>query len=423
MASPKTQVISIEQLREGMYVVQLDIPWMNSPFLTHSKLIKSPKDIQALVKAGVKNVSIDLEKSVTTDLPVSSESKVSDHSSQTKTSESVAPPAAIASAMPSHSAAPTLAEEMQVALGIRKKIKDAVENLQRSFETSMPVAVASLLPIVDSTLQSLERNSQALMNLVHMTRKAKKLADHAFGTFSLALNLAVTRGVSSEEKEHLGIAALLHEAGWAQLPMNLLGSRVRYTPQQLALIQKHIALGEAILGKSDLPPLVRRVIAEHHELLDGSGYPKGLKGEQIHPLSRLLTVVDQYEERVHHLADRPGMIATNALRSLYLDADKGRLDTEVVASFINMLGIYPVSTVVQLNTGEKAVVVEVHPQALLLPTVKVFFDANGQALTKPYLLNLSEKRDDGLVRTIESAIETQDVAEAKKFMLSESDWM
>src|SRR5690606_12464092 len=133
------------------------------------------------------------------------------------------------------------------------------------------------------------------------------------------------------EREQLGLAALLHEAGWTQLPLNLIGKRTRYTPTEIALIHKHTLISDQILLRSDLPELTRRLVAEHHELLDGSGYPQGLKSDQIHPLSQLLTVVDVYEERVHQLTDEPGMIPTSALRLLYIEAERGVFSAEAVA--------------------------------------------------------------------------------------------
>ena len=417
MASKRLQSIRIDQLRIGMCVAKLDISWLDSPFLSHAKQIKSDKEIQALEDAGVQQLMIDLERGDGLSessgdsvggqaAPTIGDSKDSAHSKQEPLS-----------------LAQSVAKEMKAAFSIRSKVKEAVDGVFRSLETGAPVEMEDLLPLIDSTLASLERNSQALMSLVHLTRKSKKLADHTFGTFSLVLNLAAQMNLPDSEKEALGVAALLHEAGWTQLPLSLMGSRVRYNANQLTLVQKHTLLGEKLLARSELSALSRRIVNEHHELLDGSGYPKGLKGDQIHRLTQLLTVVDVYEERVHQLTDKPGMIATNALRSLYLDAEKGMLNPEVVAMFINTLGIYPVSTAVELNTGEKAVVTAVHAEAPLQPLVKIYYDAKGNLMSPPLEIDLHAPSSAG-ARQVKAALDPRaaDVDPARRLILEEGDW-
>ncbi len=280
--------------------------------------------------------------------------------------------------------------ELQVAIKLRSEIKKAVENLTRALEVGAPVDTAELIPLVDRTLDSLERNDQALMSLIHLSRKAHKLADHVFGTFCLVLNLALLRQVPEMEREQLGLAALLHEAGWTQLPLNLIGRHTRYTSTERALVQKHTLIGNQILSHSELPELTRRIVAEHHELLDGSGYPAGLRSEQIHPLSQFLIVVDTYEERVHQLTDEPGMTPTNALRSLYLDAERGLLAPHLVASLISLLGIYPPTAAVLLNTGERGVVRQRHSDAPLQPLVAIHYDPAGHVLEPPLLVDLRQ---------------------------------
>jgi len=387
MSSEHQKVINIDDLRVGMLVTKLDIAWLDSPFLSHTRAIKDMADIQALRQAGVKMVTIDPTRS----LMSASEPEVPTPPAPISMPEpSVAAEVAQAPAPP---VSPGFDRELQVAVKLRSEIKKAVEKLTGALELGAPVNVAELAPLVDSTLDSLERNDQALMSLVHLSRKAHKLADHVFGTFCLVLNLALLRRVPAVEREQLGLAALLHEAGWTQLPLNLIGKRTRYTPTEQALVQKHTLIGNQILSHSELPELTRRVVAEHHELLDGSGYPAGLRSEQIHPLSQFLTVVDTYEERVHQLTDEPGMTPTNALRSLFLDAERGVLSPDLVASLINLLGIYPLTAAVVLNTGERGVVRQRHPEAPLQPLVAIHYDSAGHILEPPLLVDLRQVAD------------------------------
>lgn len=403
-----------------MFVVQMDISWLDSPFLTHSKRIKNSKDIESIKKAGVRHLLIDLSKGCDVS---DADALVAEPVVERVQSSSAANPLPKQADQPPVSLGTEkteLNQELKAAVAVRGKIKNAINNLQKSIEQQKPVNTEELLPLVDETLASLERNDQALMTLVHLSRKAQKLADHAFGCFCLTLNFANAREVAEQEKTDLGMAALLHEVGWAQLPLNLVGSRTRYTPAQESLIKKHIFIAEKMLKSSTLPELTRRIIHEHHERIDGSGYPEGIKGEAIHPLSKLFSIIDVYEERVHQLADQPGMIATNALRSLYLDADKGLFEKELVAAFINMLGIYPVTTPVLLNTGEKGIVVEVNHDEPLNPSVKIFYNGNGDALKDPQIVHLTAKDNgeaDDVERNIVSAIDLKDKKQDPKQLL------
>lgn len=408
--SERLKIIAIDALRVGMLVVKLDVSWLESPFLSHTRAIREPADIQALRDAGVKTVTIDLSRGVDVD----SSAQAND-----------APPPAVKPRVsrfagsiansPNNQKAEKDQEqespgrvlfekEWQAAVNLRKQIKKSVESITLALEHDLPLPVDEMTSLVETTLDSLARNDQALMALVHLSRKAQPIADHVFGTFCLVLNLSVLLGVSKAEREQLGLAALLHEAGWTQLPLNLLGKRARYTPAEISLIRKHTLIGGRMLENSGLSELTRRLVAEHHEHLDGSGYPHGLKADQLHPLSQLLRVADEYEERVHQLTDEPGMIPTLALRSLYQQAGNGVFDIEVVAALISLLGIYPPTTAVLLNTGEKALVKEHHRDKPLNPTIMIFYDADGRPLHRPLEIDLRQQSGEEQ-RVVESAVD------------------
>lgn len=408
MSSTHHKIILIGDLRIGMFVTKLDISWLDSPFLSHSRAIKDASDIRALRDAGVRTLTIDLSRGADVvgmqDSPSAPTASALSAASESLTAVSPSRPPPMGASVPRPPVeAVSVERELRAAAHLRSKIKKAVENLSRALESGSPIDVGELVPLVDSTLDSLERNDQALMSLVHLSRKTQRLADHVFGTFCLVLNLALLRKIPAMEREQLGLAALLHEAGWTQLPLNLIGKRTRYTTAERGLVRKHTLIGNQILAHSDLPELTRRIVAEHHELLDGSGYPAGLRGEQIHPLSQLLTVVDVYEERVHQLTDEPGVTPTNALRSLYRDAERGIFPADVVAALISLLGIYPPTTAVMLDTGERAVVKEHRADTPLQPKVVIYYATDGSVMEPPIEIDLRQTITPP--RMIESAID------------------
>ncbi|TVZ39095.1 HD-GYP domain-containing protein (c-di-GMP phosphodiesterase class II) [Alteromonadaceae bacterium 2753L.S.0a.02] len=402
-ASRKTQQIQLSQLMPGMFVVKLDIPWIESPFLKHSRLITSIDDINKLRKAGVRQVIIDTEKG---DVPTASQNKTPTPGKVLTENKEISPNKL---KQADNASASGLAKELDVAVKLRSEIKNTVRTINDKLERNLPINSDALLPLIDDTLLSLQRNDQALLNLVHLTHKSQKLIDHAFGTFCLALNLAVTVNFDTEERQALGIAALLHETGWLQLPLHLMGKRTEYTKSERALVQSHIEMGLRLLKESEIPSLSRRIIEEHHELCDGSGYPKGRDAQNTHRASKLFCVVDTYDEWVHQLLDKPGSLPTNALRALYKLAEQGRYDIEFVAGLINILGVYPISSAVLLSTGEKAVVEEVHREAHLSPVVRIEYDVNGRPLKNALRVDLRGPEAEG--RIIKMVLDPSDPAE------------
>lgn len=400
--------ISISQLRAGMFVVRLDIPWIESPFVRHSRLIKSQAEIDKLVGAKVKQLIIDLNKGCGPEVPSSEETLTAEvEHNEPEPNEQAPDELASPPDQPAFNAPVSMKEEMSEAKALRSKIRDVMGNILESLERELPIQSAELSPLIDHTLASIERNNQALLCLAHLNGKTQKLTDHAFSTFCLSLNLASSLNLSSEDRHTLGLTALLHEAGWVQIPQQLMGKRTRYSGNEQKLVQAHLAIGQKILKKTDTPERVLRLILEHHELMDGSGYPKHLKGEQLDPLSSLFSVVDRYDEMVHQLTDQPGMLPTNALRKLYVEADAGKYDKAAVTSLIASLGIYPVTSAVMLNTGEKAIVKEVCPDAHLLPLLEIHYDSKGKPLPEPLLVNLKEQREDEAQRSIVSVLDPQ----------------
>ena len=396
--------ITIDQLTVGMFVVKLDIAWLDSPFMSTTRLIKDSDDIRALKEACVRHLVIDTGKGISPKIDVVGAADRLNHQGAASRPSNLANESSLhpQRVVIEPSGSSLFADELPKANALRSKIKKTIEHIQRAFELEAPIDVRAISPLIDSTLDSLTRNDQALMSLAHLSRKDQRLVDHAFGVFCLSLNLALQMKLSASDREQLGIAALLHEAGWAQLPLNLMGKRTPYSANERRLVQQHTVLANRILASSELPPLILRMIDEHHERLDGSGYPVGLNAEQLHPLSRLLSVVDLYEERVHQLTDQPGMIPAKAMRTLYQDASDGLLDQQAVASFISMLGVFPPSSPVLLTSGEKAIVVYAHSETPLLPVVDIHYEKGGAALLKPIRLDLSK---DTKARQIEKALD------------------
>ncbi|HEY7773482.1 MAG TPA: HD domain-containing phosphohydrolase [Marinagarivorans sp.] len=421
MTEPHRQTIRLEQLSVGMFVVELDISWVDSPFLTHSRKIRSLKDIDALRLSGVKKLVIDLERGRAPKMAQGLNASVvpSEPSGQMlgaemtqsagcESSPAQTPHADAQAVQSSARAEPpraTVAAEMSAAQRVSGEIKSVARQLYEALDAQQPIDTEALAPLVDGTLASLTRNNQALMSLVHMSRKSQKLIDHAYSTFCIALNIGLAMHKSPEDLQALGVAALLHEVGWQQLPLSLMGKRTRYASHEVTLVHKHVDIGLAMLSSAGLPALVMRIISEHHERADGSGYPKGLKADGLHALSAILAVADYYDERVHQLIDRPGLLPRLALQAMYKETQAGAFDADVMTTFISTLGVYPVTSAVLLQSGEKGVVIDVDQSAHCC-RVKIVYGKDGKALTEPVVIVIPDQA--APARAIKSLLDPSD---------------
>ncbi|MFK5986046.1 MAG: DUF3391 domain-containing protein [Pseudomonadota bacterium] len=393
--------IPISALKPGMFILELDISWLKSPFLRHHRRVENQNDILLLKHAGVRLVSIDLEKSFDI-LSKTDKSTTSDNLNKKIAIDEQQNNSALSPAKDSSTAVVVqttpLSEELKTAKVIQGKIHKLVNKLNENVKSGNPISVKGILPIINESLDSIKRNDQALLTKLHLHRKDKRLDAHAFATFSLILTLALKIGCTKKQIEILGMTALLHDCGWSKLPINLFGKGKKYTPGEKLLVKQHTKLASQALRKSKgIDENIIQLIEQHHEISNGKGYPRQLQAEQLHSLHNLLQVVDLYDEHLHGLEDSPAILAVNALKNLYQKSTIGWFPQSLVSEMIRILGIYPINSVVKLTSGEIAIVTEINRKLTLLPRVKLTHDSEQQIFEKPILLDLAEDKQHRLI--------------------------
>ncbi|HBF08874.1 MAG TPA: hypothetical protein DHW71_13025 [Gammaproteobacteria bacterium] len=400
--------INIQDLKLGMFVSELDISWVKSPFFRHKRLIVKQEDIELLKKAGVESLVIDVDKSkVAVPDPKSVPKPASLNEAVTNADSVDAEGAAetnedktvIQKPAPEKKGSPfmkapkvPLKEEFKVAKRIQSEVLNAVDQIQSAFETGRSVSQEQVNPVVEKTLESIDNNSQAIMALLHEGRDGGKIATHSFGVFALVLLLSSHLEYSVEDQQALGLAALTHDAGWTKLPTHLMGKGKPYTASEKKLVAQHIPIVKGMVKQqAELSEGVISAIEQHHEYLDGSGYPMQLKEESIHPWARLLATCNEYDELVHGLGESPGMTPQNALSALFQLSKKGKLDRYFTTNLISLLGVYPLGSAVELDNGQIGVVIEISHQSPLKPIVKVFYDKAKTKAANPSKVSLLDK--------------------------------
>jgi len=390
------KTISIKELKVGMYLCEIDISWIHSPFLRHKFVIRTNKEIALLKEAGVKKLKIDNEQGIDVEEVEKKEQPdaiENNHSVNKTPAESqvteVAEEKSDSKEIPATTT--SLKQELEFAQVLKEKANETFQSLNHAVANNQPFETSELVPVIDDTISSLMRNNQALLTMMHLKRYDKELFTHSFSVMTMSLSLAMAMQYSQDDLHNLGIASLMHDLGWARLPLHLLGKSKPYTANESKVVQKHIPIVVAQLLKNpDINSEVIVMISQHHERCDGSGYPAAKKGPEIHPGAQLLGLIDHYDEIIHGLLDSPGMVPSLALKTLFIETQKGKFERHLVQRLISLLGIYPVTSAVLLNSGEKAVVTEVNEGQPLNPVVKIFYDSKGRALVHPKMIDLME---------------------------------
>ena len=391
--SSALQKISIDELHVGMFVVEMDISWIKSPFLLHRREIKSKNDVILLKKAGVKILTVDLDKglvNVEKNQETINEPSLIDPDCESRIVTGKIKD--INAELLNMSDVP-LKEEINQAIMLKEKALEVFKEINILVENEQPIPVKKFDPVINDTIDSLMRNSQALLTLMHLKRHKEILFSHSFSVMSLALTLAIKNSVPENELKILGLAALLHDIGWAKFPLTLFAKAKKYSESEIKIVQQHQKIASVIIDRDKFfPGAVKHIMMNHHERIDGSGYPGGLRGSQLDQLSNILILTDYYDELVHGLADRPALIPSECLRSLYIEAEKNKLVKSQVGQLIKLLGIYPLTSAVELTSGEKGVVIEVNRDKPLIPIVEIMYNSDGNALAKPFIINLEKDK-------------------------------
>jgi HD-GYP domain-containing protein (c-di-GMP phosphodiesterase class II) len=392
-----TKRIAIEQLLPGMFIIEMDVPWYRTPFLSHKRLIKDLQTIELMKQHGIRMVTIDTSKG--SDLPPQAPTTAQHAASRSSTNPDVsAPPADKTERTPA-----AQADDHSVTL-IYAQAQEAVERIFEDLERGIPPSPETAKVIVSNVLSQVLSDRAAMVTQVaiHKIKQFdRSLTAHVLDTCILSLVVAIESGLDQSTQEQVGMGALLHDVGYIRLPRNLVRKREECSGQDKTLLEQHSKLGVALLSEHpDMHENVLRIVREHHERADGSGFPAGLGNHKISHLAQIVSIVDVYDSMVSWRGARPAMIPHDAVRQLFLAGERGQFEKSLVELMIRSIGVYPVGSLIRLNTGEQAVVVGVNPQQRLKPLIKITTDPQGGSYTTPIEVDLATPSSDHTVRTV-----------------------
>ncbi len=283
----------------------------------------------------------------------------------------------------------SMEDELVTALRICERSKAAVVKMFSHARMGAVIELGEIDTLVDEIACSIHRHPNALISLARLKTADEYTYLHSVAVCALMIALARKLGLSEDLVHEAGIAGLLHDIGKATVPDAILNKPGKLDDAEFELIRQHPQAGCEILVLSrHVSALAVDVCLHHHEKVDGSGYPSKLFGEQISLFARMGAVCDVYDAIT---SDRPYKKGWGPAESIHKMAEwQGHFDENVFKAFVRTVGIYPVGSLVRLESGALGVVIEQHERSLLTPKVKVFFMTKSRTPIMPKVIDLAK---------------------------------
>lgn len=377
--------ITVEQIKPGMYVHDLICDWMSHPFVRNQFPLKTEAEIQKIRDAGIHELYIDTDKGLdVSDAPTMEEVNAQLQAEMLEAAQEPVPVIQV-----------SVAAELERAKKIRHQATRIVRSVMQDVRLGKAINMENVEPLVEDITSSLMRNGGALTSLLRLKTKDDYTFLHSVSVCTLMVTFCKAVGIDTETTRQAGIGGLLHDTGKMKVPDEVLNKPGRLTDEEFEIIKRHPSDGHAILletqGVGDIP---LDITLHHHERMDGSGYPDKLPGDQIHTLAQMAAIVDVYDAITADRCYHKGIPPAEALKKMW-EWSKFHFNPKLMQAFMRTIGIYPVGTLVRLESGRVGVVTELHESNMLAPRVKVFFSIKSNTFIPVQEIDLSKPMGKG----------------------------
>ncbi|MEN6586315.1 MAG: HD domain-containing phosphohydrolase [Sulfuricella sp.] len=358
--------VAVDRLRPGIYV-HLELKWMDHPFSFNSFKIRDQKQLDTLLSLGLRDVIYVPEKSDVDPLPLE------EH------------PAPMAEPFP-------MPEVDQLALAEKKRriervskereaiqrcekkfvgVISSVKNLMRNLLARPEVSIQVADVLIKEMVESLLADRNIAVHLMNDKIAGEDVYYHSLNVAVLAMMLGREAGLPAEEVSLLGMGALFHDVGKSRIPDKILLKAEPLNHAERALYRLHCHMGEEIAKQLGLAPRAIDIIAQHHETMNGKGYPQGLQGSKISRLARIVAIVNAYDNYCNRIDPNDSLTPHEALAHMY-SRERELYDTRLLKLFIKCMGVYPPGSIVQLSNEAVGMVVSINARQALSPSVLIF---------------------------------------------------
>jgi putative nucleotidyltransferase with HDIG domain len=379
-----------QDLKLGMFIHDLNCGWMDHSFLRNSFMLRKESDLEKIAKSGITEVYIDTQKGmdVLETIEAPSQEQV-EHIIEEKILHSPVATAHGAEIKTSHQ------EEMVFAKEITKEANKVIHSVLEDVRLGKRIQVERVEPVINQITDSILRNPGTLVSLCRIREGDTYTFQHSVSVATLLISFCRAMEMPADIIHEAGVGGMLHDIGKMRVPDHILNKPGKLTDAEFTIMKNHVNLGLEVLHKTPgISETVIQIAGEHHEKFCGTGYPLRKKGTEISLLGRMAAIVDVYDaitsNRVYHKGMEPPM----ALKKIYEWSDRSatsepHMDEELVQHFIHALGIYPVGSLVQLESQRLAVVLEQSQEGLLSPKIRVMYDCVKRRKIEPIDLDLA----------------------------------
>ncbi len=376
--------INTSQLKPGMFIHDMNCGWFDHPFLNSRIKVNTDKAIEKIIDHGVREVYIDTDKGM----------DVSDAPSKEEVSREI--DAGINKIVEPQISRPKrvpLREEINKAKEVKKEAKKTVETLMNDVRLGKQIEVEKVDRVVEQMIESIFRNNDALTSLGRIKSVDEYTFMHSVSVGVLMISFGKHLGFDYELIKQIGVGGLLHDVGKVNVPVDILTSINKLTEEEFIEARKHVKEGRTILENTpSMHTNSIMVAAHHHERVDGTGYPDRLSGDSINIYGQMAAIADVYDAMTSQRCYQQQFQPTETLKKLYEWG--GAYNPELVQKFIRCVGIYPVGSLVRLESGLLGVVLEHGESSLIHPVVRIIYDTKREKLIMPRVIDLSLQDSD-----------------------------
>ncbi|MDH5178924.1 MAG: HD-GYP domain-containing protein [Gammaproteobacteria bacterium] len=383
--------IHTQQLKIGMHIHDLDADWMEHPFVSTRFTLDDQQQIDQIKAAGIEQVVIDTEKGLdcaggeTVDAvqAVLQETFDKPHAKKTVHQKQV-----------------RAVEEFSHARDIYREATQVIHRLMEDVRLGKQVELEQLEPVAEKIVSSVFRNKDALISLTRIKNRDYYTFMHCVSVSGLMSTFAHSQGMELERIKQIALGGLLHDIGKTQIPLEILNKPGKLTDAEFEVMKSHVLHGVGLLGEVEgLTADAIDVVSMHHERFDGSGYPRGLKGNEISMVGQMSMMVDVYDALTSVRCYKDAWEPSFTLKKL-LEWSDTQFNRELVESYIRSLGIYPVGSLVQLQSGLVGIVMEQHESDLLRPDIRIIYNSRFEKYVQVKDVRLCRLPEDHIVQAV-----------------------